>query len=646
MGSAPDIMTTTMAAKWIAMVEDRLDSPEQTQMKEDGKKSREWYQNKGQYDDKNDWVWKGDLVRGNLWYRDVNTMAAAVLAHDPRISVLSTLRDPIFQRASAAIEALATRIAGETRLFKELEAAYLTAKHDNLAFVRMHWDAFRQIPTYRWCEGQVVMDDLGHGMTNRARWIAEVIERPLSEVLQDIALPLEKRQKLRKKLMSNSLHEKIDYERLVKLYYIWSKTGSTPWIKSTGRKLIIICDAMQDDPMLVDEWPWPFLDADEFPIDVLRLDWIPGQFQGVTPFRVAEPLLKQYNWLSSFLQSSIRREVTKKVLYDDTVDDPSKLTSGKYLELIKVEANDGLDNHVKVLDFTGSGAGDALQALELVKAQHDEQTGVTDIVRGQALGGRTTAEETRTLSRNASMVFQREGKIVDDFVNEVVRKFCMALLYYIPQWSRVVSDTDPLTGVPIVDITGIRHNTLITKTWDALAGWITVKVDDEEASALTDPDIHPSGYVARAGTDAWIGDDHAEAWLVYDEEQLRRDFSFRIEAGSSRAEHSVTEQRNTMTMLQVLGPVYQQFGLFEQYYELIRMFILAFRLPDPHRLIPPMEQFVMQASFSPQPTAPGRADGDKATPDEQPPMQSFNAGFSAEGTPSPEGISDAEQRVF
>lgn len=625
--------------KWMELVEERELSPEHTTAQKYGKESRAWASGEDQYSEQEMAAWRSDIVRGNLWYRDIKVMTADVLGREPEIVVSSMFQDDVYVRACSAIAAMAKKVASETKLYEELEAAYLTAKHDNLGFVRLHWDKHRQLPTFMWVEGKVLMDKSGHGMPNRARWMAECVKRPLSDVLEDDKIKKSMRNKLRRHFTDGF---KIDYERELEFVYIWSKDGETPWKKHDGRKYIVLCKEWLDEPICVEDWPWPFLDHDEFPIKMLRLEWIPGRFEGLVPFQIAKPLLTQHNWLNSYLMAGIRRELTKKVLVNEqTITEPDKLTDGQHLATIKVNGEGRVKDAVHVIDFTGSGASNAMQALQLVKAQHDEQTGVTDIARGQSPGNRVTATEARALERNTAAIAQQESKIVDRFYNDVFRTLCMAILYYVPQYSRVVAD---MGGKAVIK----------TKSWDDAApagvdeagqpiygAWVDVQVGLEEASQLPDPALFEPDHILRPGVDAWVGDDHAASWLNYDLDQLRRDFSFTIESGSSRSEYKQMQQRNALTMLQTVGQIAQMYGAHAAYYEMVRYFILSMDLPDPQRFIPDRALFMAGPQFQPQ-KLPGE-NGDKAAPHEQPGSNSLGYGYSPNGTPEPAGPSEVER---
>ena len=611
-----------MNNKWWEYISRQLNGKASVDQASWKKKAVNWYTNKEQLTNRELTDWDGDVVRGNLFQRDVDIIADSIWAQTPRFSVVSTLPDPKFQRAAAAVETLARRSWEETRVNFEVETCFREAIFGNIAFIKLDYDKFRQLPSLKWVEGKIAIDPLGHGDIRRAKWIAEILERPLVDFMHDNSIPKGKRDEVLQVLASRSRDEKIDLEQTIKVAYIWSKVGTKPWKTVTGRKLIVLTDVIED-VLLEDEWPWPFLDPDEFPIYMLRLKYLPGQLEGVTIFQLLEPLLKHYNWAASFSLADAKKAVQRKIIVSDRLEDPQKLESGKHMEILKSSGDPSQSIHVQ--DF-GDGSNIVYQTLQFCKQMHDDQSGITNIVRGQSPGDRTTAEEARLLNRNSSILFQGVAKKLDDFLNEITHAYILSLLYYVPQWSRIVDmfgnvAVRSYSEVPIMDPMSGQISSQLQA--------VETPINPAEVKGLPDHSERDPGYIIRPGVDAWVGVDHAIHWMEYDIEQLKRDFSFSVEAGSARAEHAMEEQRNTLTMLQSLGPIYLQFQCFEQYYELVKKFINSFRMRDNHRLIPPMEKFLqgIPPTFKEEPSA-GNKGGGLLT---QPAAQSMGLNFGAEG---------------
>jgi hypothetical protein len=204
----------------------------------------------------------------------------------------------------------------------------------------------------------------------------------------------------------------------------------------------------------------------------------------------------------------------------------------------------------------------------------------------------------------------------------------LGIFYYVPQWSRKVDGMGGVAEFVYMEPQPASVDPMGNPVPEMPGQWMPMQVGEEELAGLASPEGRDPGYVIRPGVDSWIGVDHALAWIEYDIEQLKRDFTFSVEVGSARADHSMEEQRTALTLMQSLMPIYQQYGATEQIYELLKFYITSFRVPNSHRFLPPMETFLMgqPPSFTPE---PGKED--KASPVQQPAAQTLGMGFGAEG---------------
>lgn len=536
-----------------------------------GKLARKWYKGKEYKSEKNKNIdWDGMFVRGNLWQRDYDTLINSIYANTPKASVSTPKSDPISIKAAAAIDSLASKIWKETSVDEEVECVLRRALFDNNGYAKLHWDQSRQVPTIIECTGTVVFDKNANGRLKRARWVAEIVKRPIVDVVNDLVLDSEARAKLKQRMLKMNENEHKMHET-VTLAYIWSKKGKQPWKTVEQRQHIIIAEEMKETPLLVADWAWPFLDEDEFPVARLQAKPIADDDYGTTLFGLLQPLFESYNWASSFLFENGKRACSRKVLYDESRIDSSeakKLTSGRHLEVIKCRKN---PNEAIALQDFGAASPAALETLQLAKTLHDEQSGITDVVRGSPLGDRTTAAEATLVSQNSSIAFAGIAKRLDRFLNQSVKMLAQACLYYIPQWSRVT-----INGVVMI------RSYQIIETGDLVP--IILPLPDEEPIAPG-----TEGQVMRPGVDAWVGIESALNYMDYSVQQIKREFGIEVEAGSARAEHIAKDQRDAMALLQTLLPIYQQIGANEQIYELIRRFVNSFQVKNADRLIPPPE---------------------------------------------------------
>ena len=621
-------------AHWWKIIQDSLNSKEYKVVKDSGKLSRMWYMGKEQFNEKDRLFWEGDQVRGNLWQRDYDILFSSVYSRSPGISVVSKLNDSDRLRFTSAATELAERIWVETDVDNEVKNCYRQALHDNVSFVELDYDKARQVPSVKWVDGNVAVDPKCNGVYKRARWVAKVVERTLIDVVSDTTFSEEILDKLQERVAAKKDDDvKIDMEQTVKMAYIYSKFGDQPWKKIGNRKLIIIAEDMPDEVMLTEGWAWPFLDADQFPLIPLRIKEVDGGFWGVTLFSLLKPLFSHFNWAASFNLADARKAATRKILVSDNVEEAEKITSGNHLETIKVSGDP--KSAIFPIDF-GTGSEIVWRTMEFAKQLHDEQSGITDIARGVSPGDRTTAEEARLLDRNSSITFQEIAKQVDTFLGEVARVFVQAMLYYVPQWSRVVNQMGD---------TIIRSYEIIQLPTGLEVMPQDMPIDPTEAESL--PQLVKVNKVVRPGVDKWIGVDHALSWIDMDVDEIKREFAISIEAGSTRASHMVEKQRNTLTLLQTLGPIYQQMGFMEQYHELLKRFINSFPLSDRHRLLPPLETFA-QATFVQEPKKEGQGQAQQQNPAQQPGAQTLGMNFGPEGlrgAGTPDGARQPEMGV-
>jgi hypothetical protein len=104
---------------------------------------------------------------------------------------------------------------------------------------------------------------------------------------------------------------------------------------------------------------------------------------------------------------------------------------------------------------------------------------------------------------------------------------------------------------------------------------------------------HPTpGKILRRGVDYYCGPEVAANWPTQPLEDIKRDLLLTFEAGSTRADYRYDQQQSAMAALQVLGPIYQSTGSFNELYELLVVYTQSLPLSDSERLIPPREMFV------------------------------------------------------
>lgn len=609
-----------MSHKWWVKVQDRLMKTDHSQAQEALKTAVQWYCNEEVAFTKETGAhkWDGLVVQANMFQRDIDILRSVLYADVPKPSIKANMRDMEALKATEAFKALLLKVWEETLVHREINMCILMALYGNLGYMRLEFDMHRQIPVMKWMTGEVIYDENSAGIPARALWAAEIFSVSLIEIYTNEAFPKDRREELLTAVKGRIKEgEKFDLEMQIKIAYVWSKRGEKPWEKLEGRKLVVVCEELEE-PLLVSDWDWPFIDHDRFPIYRLMFNKIPKDDYGITMFAKLRAPVNQYNWAASFAMESARKTASAKLFYDKSrLADPSRLTSGKHMETCETNGPPAEAVHYQEL---GSSNRVALDSFMMSKQIHDEQSGINEVARGDSLGDRTTAEEVRTRSRGSSTVFKGYSDAIDDFLSEVTRDHVSALVYFVPRWDRIA------LGGQIVE-----------SAFDGMQ-WLQNPIPPEEAANLLSPVALPDFYVVRPGVNAWVGVNHALNWLDYDIEQLKRDFSFTVRVGSTHTDYSNAKKQDTLILWQTLIPFYQTIGPMagEAMYELTRAFVEANADEDPMRFLPPREAFTAMQSFVSEP-AGTEQQGAGPTPAEQPPEHSLGM-----QTDRPFGASDAE----
>lgn len=538
--------------------------------------SKAWYEGTESYMRDQFSDWDGELVRGNLWQRDWDILHDSLWADDPKFSVICDFDG--FEDQAEVIEQMALKVWQLTGIFEETDICYQQALHENIGFMKLEYDRQRQLPTLKRVTGYVAVDPNAKGILKYANWVSEIIHRPIVDVLNDTSIPEEKRKEILAKVtMKNN---RFDLNDTIKFAYIYSKRGAVPWEKQDTRKYVVICDKL-DDFVSVEDWPWPFIAPDKFPIYMLKLKKMYDKHDNPPVFKLLESLFRHFNWTASFNMADTKRACQSKTLVDTSKIteevEQNKITSGKQREVIKGQK---LDNNSIMEVKLGTPSETAYRSAEFAKALHDEQSGITDIIRGEPSGGRQTAEEVRTLKSNAAIVFQGFAKELNRFLNECISDLVLAICYYVPAFSRI-SDGETVWHKELNRQTGVV------------------------ADVMTDPNEYGGGgpyspgKIVRPGVDAYLGPEKAQYWPDYSIEELSRMYTFSIEAGSTRADNMLEEQRNSLAMLQQLAPIYQGAGMIPQLFELIKRFIDSFRPKNASKLYPTMTPMMLQVPSQP-----------------------------------------------
>lgn len=430
-------------------------------------------------------------------------------------------------------------------------------------------------------------------------------------------------------------------------------TGQAAPVKGAKKKLIVVTDDL-DEFLYEEDDPCPYLDEDEYPVAILCLDEQPGEWFGSPTWKMLKSLIDSINWLVSFYVTDMKKKATDIILVNKAIykGQVSDLTSASHMSAFLV---DGDPNQASARLNIGKGDMTTIQGAEALHEWLARISGFNEVAQGES-SGRKTAEEARYLQQNTSLVTKGSNQALDDFIEECARLIGLASLYYIPQFSWAIGPdgtvmTQAVQAVPVMDPMGMPAADPQTGQPVEQMQAVLVPVDPEKAkevgavrfmqhadgSIMTADELMPdaadlgmrmpettwtmtpdaldvdgnvipgvpmfqhaeAGKVLRRGIDFFLGAEQAMNWPVAPLEDVKRDLMFSFEAGSTRADFRYDQQQAAIMALNLLGPIYQQTGAFDQLYELLVTITKALPLANTERLVPPRDQFLqnMQAAF-------------------------------------------------
>lgn len=284
------------------------------------------------------------------------------------------------------------------------------------------------------------------------------------------------------------------------------------------------------------QWPIPFWEADMWPVTALSFQQAPNNPWPQSIFSTALGYLKFLNWCMSFLATHIRTSSrtiisAAKALEDEIVD---PILSGKDFTVLRIPADLAKDGDVSKMVHAltlPQVNGDIWKILEAVFELFDKSTGLTPLMYA-AQGGMRSAQEAQIKQGALNIRPDDMASKAEDSLSEAARKEAIAL-----RWMYEEEDVAPV-----------------------------------------------------------VGNRGAAYWRKYvmetDFTRIAREFSYRIEAGSTRKPNSETQIQNITQMAQVWAPIIvpicqatQDFGwinaVFGEWCKASQIEAKKFRLPVP-----------------------------------------------------------------
>jgi len=620
-------------AVWKHRIKKRLNDEDYSDWEKAKKDAKDFYKGK-LIPDEHRKDWGGDTVELNMWRRILTYFVDALFSQNPNFVVRPRAgRDSsALLPAASAVEDFVKYAWDETSMDEECRRVLKDAYFGNLSAAKWDWDLKRGIPRMRWITGKLIVDSGAHGDLSRARWIVEEMEVSLLRILQDDTFPLDKRQRYAAKLgLSASTDNSAFLDRIRKVYYVYTREGDDPvacldvFGAQGGEKNKLIVFVEDSDEYLYEaDNPHPWLDDDEFPFAIMRVDEMPGEFFGSPMWTMLHSMVNALNWIMSYSMTTLKKQATTIIGVNKAiVPNPKGLATKAHMEI--VECDGPPDQAAAPLNMGKGQVQGSLQDAEAVMSWLDKLSGMSDIVRGES-SGRKTAEEARYLQTNASLILKGPALALDKFLETCVKYIGLSGMYYIPAFNRTIApDGSIIAGVaqdqpvmgpqgpavgpdgkPVIQKVVMQQpvapdeaKSLGAQEWkDDFGRSFGYHVDGTQASIGPDgqPMLqHPQpGTLVRPGIENIIGVECAKAWPVMDLKEVKRNFLMSFEAGSTRAEWRQDQQQMVQAAMQVLGGIYQTAGFPEQFYELLLTYTRTLNLPDTNRLIPPREVFVAQ----------------------------------------------------
>lgn len=602
--------------------------------------------------------WGGDTVELNMWRRILTYFVDALFSQNPNFVVRPRPgRDSAaLLPAASAVEDFIRYTWDETAMDEECRRVLKDAYFGNVSAAKWDWDIKRGLPRMRWITGKLIVDPGAHGDLSRARWVVEEMEVSILRILQDDTFPIEKRQRYAAKLgLSPDQDNSAFLDRVRKLYYVYTREGDDPvacldvfGVQQYEKNKLIVFVEDSEEYLYEADKPHPWLDDDEFPFAIMRVDEMPGEFFGSPLWTMLHSMVNALNWIMSYAMTTMRKQATTLVgVNKEIIDNPRALATKSHMEIIP--CNGPPEQAAAPLNMGKGQVAGSLQEAESVMEWLDRLSGMSEIVRGES-SGRKTAEEARYLQTNATLILKGPAIALDRFLETCVKYIGLSGLYYIPSFNRqvapdgmiiagVAQDVPVMSphGQPAVDPMGKpmmqkqvmqqpvspdEAKSLGAQEWkNDLGQNFGFRAKGTQASIGMDGNPmfqHPQpGQVLRPGVENILGPESAANWPVMNLEEVKRNFLLSFEAGSTRAEWRYDQQQMAQAAMQVLGNIYQMAGFADQFYELLLAYTRTLNLPDTHRLIPSREVFVAQFTAAMQMQAAAQQNGNKEGKSEQ-----------------------------
>ncbi len=262
-----------------------------------------------------------------------------------------------------------------------------------------------------------------------------------------------------------------------------------------------IADQMHEEKLKDVSWPIPFWAADKWPFTMIAFHEVPNNPWPMSHIRPGLGYLKFLNWVMSFLINRCRvtcRTVASvaKMVGPEIVE---KLFNGQDFEVLEIESNLAPDGDVtKLVSFLKNPdlSGEVWKVIEQVFDLFEKATGMNGLLYGEG-GGMRSAEEARIKGGNANIRSDDMSNKTEDALSEVAAKEGMA------------------------------------------ARWL---LDNRSVAPV----------LGKRGAQLW-----EQFVTTKDFESVAREYTYRIEAGSTRKPNKESQAQIVQQAMQVIPPLAQ-----------------------------------------------------------------------------------------
>lgn len=555
----------------------------------------------------------------NMFKKDVDHIVEAAYAQDPYARIRSKRRADM-AKAAVVLEDLVNYVWEETGLETTIKATFKDCVFGNLSGVKLVYDEKRQLWTLKGIRGDIIVDPCAYEDVREARWLAERCELPRHRVFQDKRYSLSAREKVKGRARRGNAMD--EGEDKVVVWYVYTHVGFDPNEDGESSKLLVFAEDC-DEFLLVEENPSPYIDLDEFPNVILRFDRTAKQFVTVPLWSQLKGPIKALNWTVICAIEVMRRVSCRPIGVDmGKIPDFDKLSWRKLMNIVPTQGPPA--DAVSIFNI-GQSDDFLLKMFQFLMGVNDEQSGISDIARGQE-GKTKTATESQLLQTNSAISIRGPSRDLDEFMQEAYRKLSLALLYYTPAFNieqNPAHNPDDPTSPQF-----ITKAVVVTGQLDP--NGMPVMGPDGQPVMVEQLQIVPAPQATepRKGVEYFLGIEQAKDWPQIPFEEIKCELDFSIEAGSARAGKRFEEARIAEQQLASVGTELKSLGFWSEYYELLSRVIHAQGTKDPDLILPPKDKFIAGVQHMQQMAQAAQAAQQQPPPpppSQQPPNANPNA---------------------